>query len=148
MFDANVPTSFRRFPDGVDLIKRMINDGADVNAKGGSLGPALTVSCASWSSTVIPSLLIKAGADVNTRGGRYWSALYAACSPLDWRREWANAESVPDSPSALILLLLDNGACVDAELLDFANHNHEMGATIVGTMLLTHAPSDLRARYA
>ncbi|KAI9876330.1 MAG: hypothetical protein M1830_006749 [Pleopsidium flavum] len=57
--------------------RRLINEGADVNARGGSYGNALQAA-ALRSNETICRLLLETGAEVNAQGGDYSTALQAA----------------------------------------------------------------------
>jgi ankyrin repeat protein len=82
-----------------DLVRLLLDKGADVNAQGGGYGNAL--QAASWRGheQVVKTLLDK-GADVNAQGGVYGNALQAA--------SWRGHEQV-------VKTLLDKGADVNAQ---------------------------------
>ncbi|KAK6506742.1 hypothetical protein TWF481_005202 [Arthrobotrys musiformis] len=112
-----------------DIVKLLLDAGADVNAlgpHGGVLQAALFASESrdrgyasrfgyfDYNATVtIINILLSAGADVNTRGGPYGNALQAACAftyyNLDEERE------------EIVRVLLDAGADVNAQGGEFGN---------------------------
>ncbi|KAF5353788.1 hypothetical protein D9758_010628 [Tetrapyrgos nigripes] len=59
------------------IVKVLVENGADVNAKGGHYGFALQAA-ALWGDLDIVKYLVERGADVNAEGGRYGFALQAA----------------------------------------------------------------------
>ena len=61
----------------MDLARKLIEKGADVNAQGGRHGNALYAASAG-DHEAITALLIEKGADVNAQGVYYGNALYAA----------------------------------------------------------------------
>jgi len=80
----------------LELMKRLIIFGADVNAQGGRYGNALQVASESGNKEIV-QLLLDRGADVNAQGGMYGNALQAASL---------------DSNKEIVQLLLDRGADV------------------------------------
>jgi ankyrin repeat protein len=60
-----------------NLIQFLLDDGADVNAKGGHYGNALQAAVDSDNEGIV-RYLVERGADVNARGGEYGNALQAA----------------------------------------------------------------------
>ena len=61
-----------------DVVKDLLNTGANVNEPGGRYGNALQAASLKGNSEIVMSLLQK-GANVNLRGGRFGNALQAAC---------------------------------------------------------------------
>ncbi|KAI9878518.1 MAG: hypothetical protein M1830_000699 [Pleopsidium flavum] len=107
--------------------RRLINEGADVNAQGGSYGNALQAA-ALRSNETIYRLLLEAGADVNAQGGLYCTALQAA----------AYEDNEP-----ICRLLLETGADVNAQGGHYGNALQaaasEDNETIVRLLLETGA---------
>jgi hypothetical protein len=60
-----------------EIVQRLFDGGADVNARGGDYGNALQAASVGGHDQVVEQLLAK-GADVNTQGGYYGNALQAA----------------------------------------------------------------------
>jgi len=81
-----------------EVVKMLLNKGADVNAQGGYHGNPLQAASAEDHEAVVKLLLDK-GADVNAQGGNYGNALQAA----SYRGH-----------EAVVKLLLDKGADVTA----------------------------------
>jgi ankyrin repeat protein len=67
----------RRGHRNTDIVKLLLDAGADVNLQGGNYGTALQAASAGGHSRSV-RLLLDAGADVNLMGGKYGSALQAA----------------------------------------------------------------------
>jgi hypothetical protein len=82
-----------------DLVRRLLDHGADVNARGGDDGSALQAAAARDNEAVV-RLLLDHGACVNAQGGHYGSVLQAAAFRGN---------------EALFQLLLDYGADVNAQ---------------------------------
>lgn len=61
----------------ISLMKKLIAEGANVNAQGGEYGNVLQTA-SFWGRQRIVELLIAKGADVNAQGGEYGSALVVA----------------------------------------------------------------------
>ena len=61
----------------IEIIRRLVEKGMDVNAQGGEYGNALQAAAYMGKAEVVQLLLDK-GADVNSQGGKYGSALQAA----------------------------------------------------------------------
>ena len=61
-----------------DVVKDLLDTGANVNEPGGRYGSALQAASLKSHSEIVMSLLQK-GANVNLRGGRFGNALQAAC---------------------------------------------------------------------
>ncbi|KAJ5160773.1 uncharacterized protein N7482_007777 [Penicillium canariense] len=61
-----------------NVVKRLLNHGADVNAHGGKRGNALQAACVRGHNKVV-QVLLEHGADVNQQGGFYGNSLQAAC---------------------------------------------------------------------
>jgi ankyrin repeat protein len=59
------------------IVKTLIQQGADVNAQGGVYDTALQAAASSGHESIV-QLLLDAGANINARGGRYGTALIAA----------------------------------------------------------------------
>ncbi|KAI1667999.1 Ankyrin repeat domain protein [Pyrenophora tritici-repentis] len=59
------------------IVKTLLDKGADVNAQGGRYGNALQAASAEGHEQVV-KMLLDAGADVNAQGGHYGNALQAA----------------------------------------------------------------------
>jgi hypothetical protein len=81
------------------VVKLLLDKGADVNAQGGRYGNALQAASERGNEQIVKLLLDK-GADVNAQGGRYGNALQAAS-------ERGNEQ--------IVKLLLDKGANVNAQ---------------------------------
>ncbi|KAK4182171.1 vegetative incompatibility protein HET-E-1, partial [Podospora australis] len=79
--------------------RRLIEQGADVNAQGGHFGNALQAAASGGHQAVV-QLLLEKGADVNAQGGGYGNALQAAAS---------------GGHQAVVQLLLEKGADVNAQ---------------------------------
>ncbi|EDU43191.1 ankyrin repeat domain containing protein [Pyrenophora tritici-repentis Pt-1C-BFP] len=88
-----------------EIVKLLLDKGADVNAQGGLHGNALQAASERGHAEVV-KLLLDNGADVNAQGGDYGNALQAAS-------ERGHKEVVE--------LLLDNGADVNAQGGDYRN---------------------------
>ena len=63
-----------------DIVRLLLNKGADVNAQGGFYGNALQAASAEGHAEII-CLLLDKGANVNAQGGQYGNALQAARWP-------------------------------------------------------------------
>ena len=84
-----------------ELIRELIDAGADVNAQGGEYRSAL--EAASYrSSGKIMRILLDAGAEVNAQGGVYGNSLQAACAS-----RYAQGK--------LVRMLLDAGAEINTQ---------------------------------
>jgi len=64
---------------GKEVVRMLLENGADVNAQGGQYGNALQAASCGGHQEVVQILLEK-GADVNAQGGEYGNALHAASS--------------------------------------------------------------------
>lgn len=82
-----------------DIVRLLLEKGAQVNAEGGKYGCALQAASYMGHKTVL-EVLLEEGANVNAKGGKYGNALQAACY---------------DGHEAIIRLLIDNHANVNAE---------------------------------
>ncbi|KAF8222835.1 hypothetical protein L208DRAFT_1320375, partial [Tricholoma matsutake] len=60
-----------------EIVKLLIEKGADVNAQGGEYGNALQAASYQGDQEIV-KLLIEKGADVNAQGGEYGNALQAS----------------------------------------------------------------------
>ncbi|KAJ5726656.1 uncharacterized protein N7483_008013 [Penicillium malachiteum] len=89
----------------------LLDQGADVNAQGGSGGSALQIASFRGDENVVRQLLDR-GADVNAQGGKYGTALHAAA--------YEGYESI-------VQILLDRGADINAQ-------GEEYGSAIQITM--------------
>ena len=87
------------------VMRLLIEEGAEVNAKGGHYGKALIAACAKGRRNIV-HLLLDRGADVDAKGGFHGKALYAAC--------FLNYPNI-------VQLLLDRGADVNAKGGDYGN---------------------------
>ena len=87
--------------ENVEIIRLLLDKGADVNAQGGKHGNALQAA-AYTGNLEVTRLLLDKGANVNAQGGEYDNALQAAAA--SWRAE-----------VEVIRLLLDKGADVNAQ---------------------------------
>ncbi|KAH7377131.1 hypothetical protein B0T11DRAFT_27613 [Plectosphaerella cucumerina] len=83
----------------IEMVKRLLEEGADVNAQGGDYGNALQAASSEGRDETV-QLLLEEGADVNAQGGRYGNALYAAIS---------------EGYTEIVKLLLEKGANVNAQ---------------------------------
>jgi len=79
-----------------EIVKLLLNKGADANTQCGENGTALQVAIHSGNKNITLALLRK-GANVNALGGRYGTALCAALSSYKGKEE-------------IVKLLLDKGA--------------------------------------
>ena len=79
-------------------MKLLLENGAEVNAEGGTLGNALQAASYSGSEAIV-KLLLENGAEVNAEGGFFGNALQAASD---------------SGNEAIVKLLLENGAEVNA----------------------------------
>ncbi|KAF7356254.1 hypothetical protein MVEN_00956900 [Mycena venus] len=80
----------------LETVKLLLENGADVNVRGGEYGTALqTASYFGYANIVL--LLLAYGADVNAQGGKNGTALYAACKA---------------GKSEIVKLLIEKGADV------------------------------------
>jgi ankyrin repeat protein len=62
-----------------DIIRLLLDRGADINAQGGRYGNALqAAAAANYGSEGVVRLLLDRGADINAQGGCYGNALNAA----------------------------------------------------------------------
>jgi ankyrin repeat protein len=114
-----------------EIVKILIQRGADVNAKGGVYDTALQAAASSGHGGIV-RLLLDAGANMNARGGRYGTALLAAT--IEQRYE-------------IVQVLLARGADKDVEhekhgkaLRAACAHNH----TRIVAMLLENDATDKR----
>ena len=98
--DGLVPALYYAAFGGLkEVVKLLLEKGADVNAQGGYYGNAL--QAASWRGhEAIVKLLLDKGANINAQGGYYGNALYAASGK---------------GYEAIVKLLLDKGADVNAQ---------------------------------
>ncbi|KAF8239490.1 hypothetical protein L208DRAFT_1237287, partial [Tricholoma matsutake] len=60
-----------------EIVKLLIEKGANVNAQGGFFGNALQAAAYNGNQEIV-KLLIEEGANVNAQGGEYGNALQAA----------------------------------------------------------------------
>ncbi|KAJ6527979.1 ankyrin repeat-containing domain protein [Mycena vulgaris] len=95
----------------LDIVRLLLESGADVNAEGGKYGTALTAASLRGSTDVV-QLLLDNGADVNAPGGELGSALQAACS---------------EGATDVVRLLLSYGADVNGPDLRGENSNAQGG---------------------
>ena len=119
--DANSPCSTYGHPlqaaahfGGDDIVRLLINYGANVKARGGEYGNAL-IAATVEGNEIIVKLLIKNGADLFALGGKYVSALYQA---------------VDFDDIEMAHILLENGAWLTqdyGELLDLARERGTLG---------------------
>ena len=106
----------------MEVVRLLLDKGANVNIQGGEYGSALQAAATSWRDSVeVVWLLLDKGASVNIQGGTYGNALQAAA----WR---GNVE--------LVRLLLDKGAGV-----------HVQGGEYGTALQAALAPSDLLPKY-
>jgi ankyrin repeat protein len=96
---GDAPLSLAAKQGHCEMVKTLLDKGADVNAQGGDYGNALQAASAGGHKQAVKMLLDK-GADVNAQGGDYGNALYAA--------------SVKGHEQ-VIKMLLDKGADVNAQ---------------------------------
>lgn len=89
-----------------DVVRLLIENGADVNAPGGKQGPILQTAAYRQHIDIV-QLLIDSGSDLNAQGGEYGTALQAVLAGLGW--EDNNAEAM-----TIAKLLIENGADADA----------------------------------
>ncbi|KFZ14934.1 hypothetical protein V501_02978 [Pseudogymnoascus sp. VKM F-4519 (FW-2642)] len=94
------PLQAAAYHGGDEIIRLLIQRGADVNAQGGYFGNALQAAASLGEQEEIVKLLLEHGADVNAQGGRYHTALLAA---LD-----GNSEETVE-------LLISQGADINAQ---------------------------------
>ncbi|KIX01363.1 uncharacterized protein Z518_09088 [Rhinocladiella mackenziei CBS 650.93] len=99
-----------------EVVKMLLDRGADVNAEGGGFDNALQVASVEGHSEVVEMLLDR-GADMNAQGGHYGNALQAASF---------------DGHSEVVQMLLDRGADVNIQggkygtaLLAASRYGHE-----------------------
>ncbi|KAJ5733319.1 hypothetical protein N7533_013766 [Penicillium manginii] len=62
-----------------EIIKLLLDQGADINVQGGFYGNALQAASLTGHQEIV-KLLLEQGADINTQGGFYGNALQAASS--------------------------------------------------------------------
>ncbi|KAI9878142.1 MAG: hypothetical protein M1830_001788 [Pleopsidium flavum] len=93
------PLDYAAFMGLLAVGQLLIDDGADVNAEGGSYGGALQAACHEGHEAIV-QLLIAKGANVNAQGGLYGTALQTASK---WGHE------------AIVQLLIAKGANVNAQ---------------------------------
>ena len=74
------PLQVAAFLRKVETVQLLLDQGADVNAKGGYYGNALQAAAVAsrWGNAEVIQLLLDKGADVQAHGGKYGSALHAA----------------------------------------------------------------------
>ena len=89
----------------VEVVRQLLDKGADVNAQGGKYGNALHAA-ASWGRLEVVQLFLAKGANVNAQGGEYGNALQAAAL-------WGKL--------GVVQLLLDKGANVNAQGGEYGN---------------------------
>ncbi|KAK8048380.1 hypothetical protein PG994_010110 [Apiospora phragmitis] len=89
----------------LEVVKLLIERGADVNAQGGYYGNALYAASSGGHKEIVQTLLEK-GADVNAQGGHYGNALYAASY---------------GGHKEIVQTLLEKGADVNAQSGDYGN---------------------------
>ncbi|KAK5989674.1 Ankyrin-3-like protein [Cladobotryum mycophilum] len=114
--------SVRQMADAKDratqMIKALLERGADINLVGGWFGTALQAACATiqdvGGATQIIQLLIERGADVNIQGGRFGTALQAACW-VGAKGLWGTTRNDLGSFKAVVELLLKNDALVNSQ---------------------------------
>ncbi|KAJ4359359.1 hypothetical protein N0V85_009450 [Neurospora sp. IMI 360204] len=82
-----------------EVVKMLLDKGADVNAQGGDYGRALQAASGGGHKEIVEMLLDK-GADVNAQGGLYGTALQAASG---------------EGYKEIVKMLLDKGADVNAQ---------------------------------
>jgi ankyrin repeat protein len=87
------------------VVKLLVDKGAEVNAQGGFYGNALQAASSNSHGVVVKMLLDK-GAEVNAQGRDYGNALQAASS---------------NSHEAVVKMLLDKGAEANAQGGDYGN---------------------------
>ncbi|EXJ76933.1 hypothetical protein A1O3_10090 [Capronia epimyces CBS 606.96] len=75
--DLGSPLYYASVAGVTEVVDRMMDQGIDVNAQGGTFSNALYAASIRGNVAVV-QLLLAAGADVNARGGRYDSALEVA----------------------------------------------------------------------
>ncbi|KAH0537657.1 hypothetical protein FGG08_005570 [Glutinoglossum americanum] len=116
----------------LEIILRLLDEGADINAQGGTYGTALQVASAGGHNQIV-QLLLEKGADVDAQGGQHFTALQAASAGgydqivqrlLDERAD-INAQggtygTALQAASAkghnqIAQLLLENGADINAQ---------------------------------
>lgn len=90
---------------GVEVLKLLLDAGANVDAQGGEFGNALQAAACMGKKEVI-KLLLDQGANANAQGGRYGNALQAA---------------VYSGEMEVVRLLLDNGANINAQGGEYGN---------------------------
>ncbi|KAJ5962621.1 hypothetical protein N7501_007562 [Penicillium viridicatum] len=83
-----------------EIVQKLLDAGADVNAQGGRYGNALQAATVGKNSEIVQKLL-NASADVNAQGGEYGNALQAA--------------TVYGQSSEIVQKLLDAGADIHAQ---------------------------------
>ena len=88
-----------------ELVKLLLDEGADINAQGGSFGNALQAASCGGHKQIVKLLLDK-GAEVNSQGGDYGNALQAASC---------------GGHKQIVKLLLDKGADINAQGGSFDN---------------------------
>ncbi|KAF8166996.1 ankyrin repeat-containing domain protein [Mycena galopus ATCC 62051] len=98
----------------IDIVRLLLECGADVNARGGYYGNALQAA-ASRGQIEIVRLLLEHGADANMEGGTYSNALYGACS---------------EGRTEIVSLLLQHG--VDVHAVTKSGGNALQAASFIG----------------
>ena len=100
--------------EGIEVLRRLLRRGANVNQQGGRYGTALQAAAVHGHADKV-RLLLGHGADVHAEGGEYGTALQAACS-------CPNAE--------VALLLLEHGAGAHAQGGPFGSAWHAAAAQL------------------
>ena len=77
--------AFTPSPHGLDIVRLLLDAGADINKKGGSFGSALQGATLSGQVEVV-EFLLDSGASINHTGGCYGTSLQAARDRLDDRK--------------------------------------------------------------
>jgi hypothetical protein len=103
--DIAPPLYYASLAGVAELVRLLLDKGADVNSQGGEYGNALQAALA-YSHEVVVRLLLDKGVDVNAKGGQYGNALQAASAKGN---------------EAMARLLLDKGADVNAKGGDYGN---------------------------
>ena len=88
-----------------EIVKMLLDGGANINAQGGFYGNALQAACERGSKEIV-ELLLDGGANINAQGGSFETALQAACQR---------------GSKEIVKMLLDRGADINVQGGHFGN---------------------------
>ena len=129
---GNTPLSLPVRQGHCEMIKRLLDSKADINARSQMYGSALQEASAEGHEQVV-ELLLDRGADVNVQGGMYGNALRAASK---------------EGHELVVKMLLDTGVNVNAQSNHSSNALYAASAQGNGQVveMLLHAGADIHAQ--